>query len=217
MTLRPRCPLPNESGGPCNRRTDREGRCPEHGGGKEATAPLCPLDGLTVMEPWEMVLRRTPFSRWGIDEIGGDMERVERVWKGTWKELEATTANLLRQGGCTLLQNRGHSGDGGIDTAAITPSGRLVALQCKHYAHPVKADVIKVFHYDTTRGWEDTTVYRKHPQPPAIRIVVTTSEFDPSAIQVAEREGIYLVNSRRLAAWLAFDVCLSRILDISGW
>ncbi|WP_234545328.1 restriction endonuclease [Streptomyces shenzhenensis] len=188
------------------------GDCPLH----RQHQALFPMEEVATIEPWRMALNHMPgSSRWKLDELAYDRDRVKKVWEGDWRDLEAEASRLLAQSGAVLLQNGGGAGDGGVDVAARTPSGDVAVVQCKHYNRPVRADVVKILHYDTTDGWDHGPLAR-HPRP-KIRIVVTTNTFEPAAVHVAEREGMRLVDWRRLAVWIGFDVAARDILNIDRW
>ncbi|GAA0279823.1 hypothetical protein GCM10010302_16950 [Streptomyces polychromogenes] len=173
---------------------------------------------LSPYEPWEHVLRRA-IPDLDLADHPYDQVRAERLWRAEdWLLLEEYTSRRLGEDNCAVVQSVGSSGDGGVDVVAKSPGRHVIAVQCKHYNQPIDATTMKVFHYDTTAGWEDTKVWREtFTEPPRHRLFVTTNTFEPTATRAAQRAGIHLVDATILAVWMGFKVPLNQLLGIERW
>lgn len=107
-------------------------------------------------------------------------------------DFEAFTATLLTRQGYTSVALIGRSGDRGVDVKAIDPSGEQTVVQCKRYLRSnVSATPIQRLHsFAITRGATK-------------KVVITTSDFTPDAIDEARNTGTELINGRQLEALVA--------------
>ncbi|MFJ3097913.1 restriction endonuclease [Streptomyces hydrogenans] len=210
---------------PCRIPLDRRMTCPMHGVVEDGLLPS-PRGGQKAPAPYEAVLQELGSAP---DAAAFDQAAAEQLWLHRVRQdindgqyLERLTRRHLdyesmreREKMYEIVQGAGGSGDGGIDVVAETHTGRTLAFQCKHYAEPVTAATMKVFHYDTTLGWENTAVWRKHHQQRARhRVFITTSEFTAPAREVAEASGIHLLEGTRLTVWFGYGLPLHQVLRI---
>jgi 16S rRNA G966 N2-methylase RsmD len=107
-------------------------------------------------------------------------------------EFETFTATLLTRQGYTSVAVIGHSGDRGVDVVATDPDGAKVVVQCKRYLREnVSATPIQRLHsFAITRGANR-------------RIVITTSDFTPDAIDEAHNTDTQLINGQQLETLVA--------------
>lgn len=107
-------------------------------------------------------------------------------------QFEQHVAALHRRDGCRNVQVVGGANDRAADVLATLPSGERAMTQCKRYAPDKKVDADTVYAVNGTyRDW--------HRCQRAI--IVTTSDFTPSARTFAKEVGITLVDGRQLARW----------------
>ncbi|MER5829974.1 restriction endonuclease [Streptomyces sp. NPDC002130] len=110
----------------------------------------------------------------------------------TPEEFEEAIAGLCERDGCTEVEVVGGAGDLGADVLAVTPDGRRIVLQCKHYgeAHRVGSQDLQRF------GGTCFTVHEAD-----VAVLVCTSDFTAPAVEYAEQCGIVCVNREALEAW----------------
>jgi restriction system protein len=110
----------------------------------------------------------------------------------TPEEFEEAIAGLCERHGCTEVEVVGGAGDLGADVLAVTPDGRRVVIQCKHYgeSHRVGSQDLQRF------GGTCFTVHEAD-----VAILVCTSDFTAPAVEYAEQCGIVCVNREALEAW----------------
>ncbi|RVU29071.1 restriction endonuclease [Streptomyces antnestii] len=203
---------------PCLLPIDRKRGCPLHG--PPDSSPLFGSPKSTPNPPWRELVTATAntFELAALPFRQVELERRWHEWLEDWQRLELLTSRWLQQDHCTNIQGQGKPGDGGVDVVAQTPSGRIVAVQCKRYEDVVPASELKVFHYDTTLGWEHTSAWHSHHPPrPEHRIFLTTNWFTDPARRVAQQAGIHLVDGPALAVWCGFGFPLRNLLKIDHW
>ncbi|MER5811682.1 restriction endonuclease [Streptomyces sp. NPDC002033] len=105
---------------------------------------------------------------------------------------EHSVAALCARDGCTTVEVVGGAGDLGADVIAVTPDGRRVVVQCKHYAedHRVGSQDLQRF---------GGTCFAVHDAD--VAVVVTTSSFTAPALEYAAACGILCLDGDALAAW----------------
>ncbi|MFG2617259.1 restriction endonuclease [Streptomyces sp. NPDC048507] len=105
---------------------------------------------------------------------------------------EHSVAALCARDGCTTVEVVGGAGDLGADVIAVTPDGRRVVVQCKHYAedHRVGSQDLQRF---------GGTCFAVHDAD--VAVVVTTSSFTAPALEYAAACGILCLDGEALAAW----------------
>ncbi|MFF0003524.1 restriction endonuclease [Streptomyces tibetensis] len=110
----------------------------------------------------------------------------------TPEEFEEAIAGLCERDGCTEVEVVGGAGDLGADVLAVTPDGRRVVIQCKHYgeSHRVGSQDLQRF------GGTCFTVHEAD-----VAVLVCTSDFTAPAVEYAEQCGIGCVNREALEAW----------------
>ncbi|MFF5369870.1 restriction endonuclease [Streptomyces sp. NPDC013187] len=110
----------------------------------------------------------------------------------TPEEFEEAIAGLCERDGCTEVEVVGGAGDLGADVLAVTPDGRRVVVQCKHYgeSHRVGSQDLQRF------GGTCFTVHEAD-----VAVLVSTSDFTAPAVEYAEQCGIVCVNRDALEAW----------------
>ncbi|MFJ4539767.1 restriction endonuclease [Streptomyces tibetensis] len=110
----------------------------------------------------------------------------------TPEEFEEAIAGLCERDGCTEVEVVGGAGDLGADVLAVTPDGRRVVIQCKHYgeSHRVGSQDLQRF------GGTCFTVHEAD-----VAVLVCTSDFTAPAVEYAEQCGIVCVNRDALEAW----------------
>ncbi|GAA4330396.1 restriction endonuclease [Streptomyces venetus] len=110
----------------------------------------------------------------------------------TPEEFEEAIGALCERDGCSAVDIVGGAGDLGADVLAVTPDGRRVVLQCKHYgdAHRVGSQDLQRF------GGTCFTVHEAD-----VAVLVTTSHFTEPAVEYAEQCGIVCVDREGLQAW----------------
>ncbi|MEV0977655.1 restriction endonuclease [Streptomyces sp. NPDC049915] len=107
-------------------------------------------------------------------------------------EFEQAVAALCERDGCTGVEVVGGAGDLGADVLAVTPDGRRMVIQCKHYS-----DEHRVGSQDLQRF--GGTCYTVHEAD--VAVLVTTSDFTAPAAEYAEQCGIVCVDRSALHAW----------------
>ncbi|MFD5589029.1 restriction endonuclease [Streptomyces sp. NPDC127063] len=107
-------------------------------------------------------------------------------------EFEQAVAALCERDGCTGVEVVGGAGDLGADVLAVTPDGRRMVIQCKHYGveHRVGSQDLQRF---------GGTCYTVHEAD--VAVLVTTSDFTAPATEYADQCGIVCVNRWDLQAW----------------
>ncbi|MDN0196488.1 restriction endonuclease [Streptomyces sp. S.PNR 29] len=125
--------------------------------------------------------RESPATGTGVDYDALDPE-----------EFEAAIAALCERDGCSGVDVVGGAGDLGADVVAVTPDGRRVVIQCKHYGdtHRVGSQELQRF------GGTCFTVHEAD-----VAVLVTTSDFTTPAAEYAEQCGIVCVDRQSLLAW----------------
>ncbi|GAA2280459.1 restriction endonuclease [Streptomyces hawaiiensis] len=110
----------------------------------------------------------------------------------TPEEFEEAIAGLCERDGCAEVEVVGGAGDLGADVLAVTPDGRRVVIQCKHYgeSHRVGSQDLQRF------GGTCFTVHEAD-----VAVLVSTSDFTAPAVEYAEQCGIVCVNREALEAW----------------
>lgn len=110
----------------------------------------------------------------------------------TAEEFEEAIAALCERDGCSGVDVVGGAGDLGADVVALTPDGRRVVIQCKHYgdSHRVGSQDLQRF------GGTCFTVHEAD-----VAVLVTTSDFTMPAVEYAEQCGIVCVDRQALLAW----------------
>ncbi|WP_284581552.1 restriction endonuclease [Streptomyces sp. 2P-4] len=105
---------------------------------------------------------------------------------------EHAVAALCARDGCHRVEVAGGAGDLGADVVAVTPEGRRVVIQCKHYGegHRVGSQDLQRF---------GGTCFAVHEAD--VAVVVTTSGFTAPAAEYAAACGIVCVDGDALAAW----------------
>lgn len=105
---------------------------------------------------------------------------------------EEAVAALCQRDGCTGVEVVGGAGDLGADVLAVTPDGRRMVIQCKHYdvEHRVGSEELQRF---------GGTCYAVHEAE--VAVLVTTSDFTAPAAEYADQCGIVCVNRPALLAW----------------
>lgn len=105
---------------------------------------------------------------------------------------EEAIAALCERDGCSAVDVVGGAGDLGADVVAVTPDGRRVVIQCKHYgdSHRVGSQELQRF------GGTCFTVHEAD-----VAVLVTTSDFTTPAVEYAHRCGIVCVDRETLQAW----------------
>ncbi|MEU3844734.1 restriction endonuclease [Streptomyces sp. NPDC028635] len=107
-------------------------------------------------------------------------------------EFEQAVAALCERDGCTGVEVVGGAGDLGADVLAVTPDGRRMVIQCKHYSgeHRVGSQDLQRF---------GGTCYTVHEAD--VAVLVTTSDFTAPAAEYADQCGILCVDRSALHAW----------------
>ncbi|MFG3274673.1 restriction endonuclease [Streptomyces luteogriseus] len=110
----------------------------------------------------------------------------------TPQEFEEAIAALCERDGCSGVEVVGGAGDLGADVVAVTPDGRRIVVQCKHYdeSHRVGSQDLQRF------GGTCFTVHEAD-----VAVLVSTSDFTAPALEYAEQCGILCVNGENLEAW----------------
>ncbi|MFB6849898.1 restriction endonuclease [Streptomyces sp. NPDC056373] len=110
----------------------------------------------------------------------------------TPEEFEEAIAGLCERDGCTDVEVVGGAGDLGADVLAVTPDGRRVVIQCKHYgeSHRVGSQDLQRF------GGTCFTVHEAD-----VAVLVCTSDFTAPAVEYAEQCGIVCLDREALEAW----------------
>jgi restriction system protein len=107
-------------------------------------------------------------------------------------EFEEAIAALCARDGCSAVEVVGGAGDLGADVVALTPDGRRIVIQCKHYdaSNRVGSQDLQRF------GGTCFTVHEAD-----VAALVTTSDFTAPALEYAEQCGIVCVDGEALRAW----------------
>jgi restriction system protein len=110
----------------------------------------------------------------------------------TPEEFEEAIAALCERDGCSDVEVVGGAGDLGADVVAVTPDGRRIVIQCKHYSesHRVGSQDLQRF------GGTCFTVHEAD-----IAVLVSTSDFTAPAVEYAEQCGIVCLAREPLEAW----------------
>ena len=110
----------------------------------------------------------------------------------TPEEFEEAIAALCERDGCSGVEVVGGAGDLGADVLAVTPDGRRIVIQCKHYdeSHRVGSQDLQRF------GGTCFTVHEAD-----VAVLVSTSDFTAPALEYAEQCGILCVDGETLEAW----------------
>lgn len=110
----------------------------------------------------------------------------------TPEEFEEAIAALCERDGCSDVEVVGGAGDLGADVVAVTPDGRRIVIQCKHYSesHRVGSQDLQRF------GGTCFTVHEAD-----IAVLVSTSDFTAPAVEYAEQCGIVCLARETLEAW----------------
>ncbi|WP_416351845.1 restriction endonuclease [Streptomyces sp. NEAU-H22] len=110
----------------------------------------------------------------------------------TPQEFEEAIAALCERDGCSGVEVVGGAGDLGADVVAVTPDGRRIVVQCKHYdeSHRVGSQDLQRF------GGTCFTVHEAD-----VAVLVSTSDFTAPALEYAEQCGILCVDGETLQAW----------------
>ncbi|GGY41084.1 restriction endonuclease [Streptomyces djakartensis] len=110
----------------------------------------------------------------------------------TPEEFEEAIGALCERDGCSAVDVVGGAGDLGADVVALTPDGRRIVIQCKHYggSHRVGSQDLQRF------GGTCFTVHEAD-----VAVLVTTSDFTAPAAEYAESCGIVCVDRECLQAW----------------
>ncbi|WP_051705103.1 MULTISPECIES: restriction endonuclease [unclassified Streptomyces] len=110
----------------------------------------------------------------------------------TPEEFEEAIAALCERDGCSAVELVGGAGDLGADVVAVTPDGRRIVIQCKHYgdSHRVGSQDLQRF------GGTCFTVHEAD-----VAALVTTSDFTSPALEYADLCGIVCVDRESLQAW----------------
>lgn len=118
-------------------------------------------------------------------------EGLKNVYELDPYEFEAFVARLFEAQGFTDVVLAGRSGDRGVDVIGNDADGNGTVIQCKRWIGNVSATPIQRIHsFAVTRG--------------AVRkILVTTSDYTPQAIQEAENTETELINGDRLEELIA--------------
>ncbi|MGW0611442.1 restriction endonuclease [Streptomyces sp. NPDC002788] len=121
-----------------------------------------------------------------VDEVVVDYDAL------TPEEFEEAIAALCERDGCSAVDVVGGAGDLGADVLAVTPDGRRIVVQCKHYgeSHRVGSQDLQRF------GGTCFTVHEAD-----VAVLVTTSDFTAPAVEYAEQCGIVCVDRETLGAW----------------
>nr|WP_055714978.1 restriction endonuclease [Streptomyces torulosus] len=110
----------------------------------------------------------------------------------TPEEFEEAIAALCERDGCSDVEVVGGAGDLGADVVAVTPDGRRVVIQCKHYG-----ESNRVGSQDLQRfGGTCFTVHEAD-----VAVLVTTSDFTAPAAEYADQCGIVCVDGEKLRSW----------------
>ncbi len=124
----------------------------------------------------------------------------------TWQRFESYVAELCRRDGCTQVVVSGRSGDLGADVIGRMPDGRLLVIQCKHYApHRTvpSGDMQKFLGTAKAEHGADVAVY------------VATCVFTREAEKLAMKHGILALHRNLLGAW-GRGATLESLLPLNG-
>ena len=118
-------------------------------------------------------------------------EGLKNVYELDPYEFEAFVAHLFETQGFTNVVLAGRAGDRGVDVIGNDADGKSTVIQCKRWISNVSATPIQRIHsFAITRG-------------ASRKILVTTSDFTPQAIQEAENTDTELINGEKLEELIA--------------
>ncbi|WP_308119086.1 restriction endonuclease [Streptomyces sp. JJ38] len=138
-------------------------------------------------------LARRRDLRWRREDAIQEGQRLlAEVDAMTWQEFEQYVAGLCRRDGCTDVEVSGKSGDLGADVVARLPDGRLLVIQCKHYAphrYVPSGDMQKFL----------GTAWLHHKAD--VAVFAATCPFSRAALALAVRHGVLAVHRDLLGVW----------------
>jgi restriction system protein len=144
---------------------------------------------------------------WQAEEENKARERsMAEVDAMTWQRFELYVAELCRRDGCTQVVVSGKSGDLGADVIGLTPDGRRLVIQCKHYApHRTvsSGDMQKFLGTAKAEHGADLAVF------------VTTANFTQAARTLAVKHGILALHRNLLGAWVR-GTALESLIPLNG-
>jgi restriction system protein len=108
------------------------------------------------------------------------------------REFEHLIARLLARDGFREVRVVGGAGDLGADVTAISPTGRLLVVQCKRYTNRAVSSP------DVQRFLG--TCFHEHHADDAW--IVTTSWFSRPGRDLAQRHGVRTIDRRDLGRWM---------------
>jgi restriction system protein len=111
----------------------------------------------------------------------------------TGQQFEHLVAERLIAEGFRRVQERGRSGDGGVDIVAVAPGGTRYAIQCKRYSKTVGAPEVRNFLGALANAFAGHT-----------GVLVTSGNLSRQAREEAlnARQPLVLLERDRLADWL---------------
>ncbi|TMU94931.1 restriction endonuclease [Streptomyces sp. DASNCL29] len=144
---------------------------------------------------------------WQTEQENAARERsMAEVDAMTWQRFEHYVAELCRRDGCTQVVVSGRSGDLGADVIGRMPDGRLLVIQCKHYApHRTvpSGDMQKFLGTAKAEHGADVAVF------------VATCAFTREAEKLAMRHEILALHRNLLGAWVR-GATLESLLPLNG-
>ena len=118
-------------------------------------------------------------------------EGLKNVFELDPYEFEAFVGRLFENQGFTDVVLAGRSGDRGVDVRGFDPEGNICVIQCKRWIGNVSATPIQRLHsFAVTRGADR-------------KIIVTTSDYTPQAIEEASNTGTEIINGESLERLIA--------------
>ncbi|WP_275561159.1 restriction endonuclease [Streptomyces sp. 5-6(2022)] len=144
---------------------------------------------------------------WQTEQENAARERsMAEVDAMTWQRFESYVAELCRRDGCTQVVVSGKSGDLGADVIGRMPDGRLLVIQCKHYAphRTVPSGDMQKF-LGTARAEHGADV----------AVFVATCAFTREAEKLALKHGILALHRNLLGAWVR-GATLESLLPLNG-
>ncbi|UGY92528.1 restriction endonuclease [Streptomyces gobiensis] len=160
---------------------------------------VVPLLNLTIQSDSE---QRRQLSE--LREEINQVKRVQRMWTATggmaamdamtWREFEDHIAGLCRRDGCVSVANTSANSDLSADLVCRTADGRLLVVQCKHFAPHRKVE---------SGEMQKFIGMAKVEYEADVALFVTTSLFSPAALDLAAKHGVTAVHRGLLEAWSA--------------
>ena len=129
-------------------------------------------------------------------EANAELEKVDLM---TGSQFEHLVAERMIVEGFRRVQERGRSGDGGVDITAVARGGTRYAIQCKRYSRTVGAPEVRNFLGALANAFAGHT-----------GVLVTSGRLTRQARAEAlnARQTLLLVERDRLAEWLTGRVTL---------